>query len=120
MEIYRVEKDVPNWLYKAYDYVRTDAFCFGQNIPIEAEFSHDGAQTDLHAIVLVEDHKPVAGCRISYPKEGVGKIERVCVVREKQKTDTEAWLSGRRRSGLPKRDKTHCYQQSGQGGGILS
>lgn len=101
MEIYRVEKGVPNWLYKAYDYVRTDAFCFGQNIPIEAEFSHDEPQTDLHAIVLVEDHKPVAGCRISYPKEGVGKIERVCVVREKQKNgygsvairEAEKWLA---------------------------
>lgn len=101
MNIYRVEKGAPNWLYKAYDYVRTDAFCFGQNIPIETEFSHDEPQTDLHAIVLVEDHKPVAGCRISYPKEGIGKIERVCVVREKQKNgygsviikEAEKWLA---------------------------
>ena len=37
-EIYRVEKGSEEWKYKAYDYVRTDAFCYGQNIPIELEF----------------------------------------------------------------------------------
>ena len=101
MEIYRVKNGSPDWLYKAYDYVRTDAFCFGQNIPIEMEFSHDEPWTELHAIVLVEDHKPVAGCRISYPRESVGKIERVCVVREKQKSgygsllikEAESWIA---------------------------
>ena len=29
-EIYRVEKGSEEWKYKAYDYVRTDAFCCGQ------------------------------------------------------------------------------------------
>ena len=28
-EIYRVEKGSEEWKYKAYDYVRTDAFCCG-------------------------------------------------------------------------------------------
>ena len=40
-EIYRVEKGSEEWKYKAYDYVRTDAFCCGQNIPIELEFGQD-------------------------------------------------------------------------------
>ena len=101
MEIYRVKKGSPEWLYKAYDYVRTDAFCFGQNIPIEIEFSHDDPSEELFAIVLVEEHKPMGGCRITYPKEGIGKIERVCVVREKQKSgygsilikEAEKWLT---------------------------
>ena len=100
MEIYRVKQGSPDWLYKAYDYVRTDAFCFGQNIPIETEFSHDEPLEELLAIVLVEDHKPVGGCRITYPRAGVGKIERVCVIREKQKSgygsilikEAEKWL----------------------------
>lgn len=100
MEIYRVKEGSPKWLYKAYDYVRTDAFCFGQNIPIETEFSHDEPNEELLAIVLVEGHKPMGGCRIAYPKEGVGKIERVCVIREKQKSgygsilikEAEKWL----------------------------
>ena len=100
MEIYRIKEGSPDWLYKAYDYVRTDAFCFGQNLPIEIEFAHDVLSEELHAIVLVEDHKPVGGCRITYPKEGVGKIERVCVIREKQKSgygkilieEAEKWL----------------------------
>ena len=35
---------------------------------------------------MTEDHKPVAGCRIAFPAEKTGKIERVCVVREKQKS----------------------------------
>lgn len=101
MEIYRVKKDSPAWLCKAYDYVRTDAFCFGQNIPIETEFSHDEPLEELLAVVLVEDHKPIAGCRITYPKKGVGKIERVCVIREKQKSgygkilieEAEKWIT---------------------------
>ena len=40
-EIYRVEKGSEEWKYKAYDYVRTDAFCCGQNIPIELEFGQN-------------------------------------------------------------------------------
>lgn len=85
-EIYRVEKGSEEWKYKAYDYVRTDAFCLGQNIPIELEFGQDESKDDLQAILLTEDHKPVAGCRIAFPAEKTGKIECVCVVREKQKS----------------------------------
>ena len=72
----------------------------GQNIPIELEFSHDEKEEDLQAVLLVENHKPVAGCRIAFPDEKTGKIERVCVVREKQKggygriliQEAENWL----------------------------
>lgn len=100
MEIYRVTKGAPQWLYKAYDYIRTDAFCFGQNIPIEIEFGRETPEDELEAVIIIEDHKPVAGCRLVYPMEGVGKIERVCVVREKQKggygrvliEEAEKWL----------------------------
>ena len=56
-EIYRVEKGSEEWKYKAYDYVRTDAFCCGQNIPIELEFGQDESKDDLQAILLTEDHK---------------------------------------------------------------
>ena len=45
-EIYRVEKGSEEWKYKAYDYVRTDAFCCGQNIPIELEFGQDESKDD--------------------------------------------------------------------------
>lgn len=86
MEIYRVSKGSPDWLYKAYDYLRTDTFCCGQGIPVEFEFAHDEAKESLLAVVLIEDHKPVAGCRITYPGEKIGKIERVCVAREQQKS----------------------------------
>lgn len=65
MEIYRIEKDTAeNWLYKAYDYIRTDAFVYGQNIPMEIEFGHDEPKEELEAIVIMEDHKPVAGSHI--------------------------------------------------------
>lgn len=124
MEIYRVKKGSPDWLYKAYDYVRTDAFCFGQGIPVETEFSHDGAEEDLLAVVLVEEHKPLAGCRITYPKEGVGKIERVCVIREKQKSgygrilieEAEKWIleEGRKHIVISSQDRAAgFYQQLG-------
>lgn len=100
VEIYRIEKGAEAWKYKAYDYVRTDAFCVGQNIPIEIEFSHDEKEEELQAVLLIEDHKPVAGCRIAFPDKKTGKIERVCVVREKQKggygriliEEAEKWL----------------------------
>lgn len=85
MEVYRIQKDTDEWLYKAYDYVRTDAFCFGQDIPVELEFAGDADYRNTEGILITEDHKPVAGCRLSYPGEGVGKIERVCVIREKQR-----------------------------------
>lgn len=58
VEIYRIEKGAETWKYKAYDYVRTDAFCVGQSIPIELEFSHDEKEEDLQAVILIEDHKP--------------------------------------------------------------
>ena len=74
VEIYRIEKGAETWKYKAYDYVRTDAFCVGQSIPIELEFSHDEKEEDLQAVILIEDHKPVAGCRIAFPDEKTGKI----------------------------------------------
>jgi len=87
MDIIRLEKgNAPAWAYKAYDYVRTDAFVCGQGIPLETEFSHDGSKEDLNAIVLVDDHKPVAGCRITYPEAGTAQIGRVCVVRKRQKS----------------------------------
>ena len=54
-EIYRVEKGSEEWKYKAYDYVRTDAFCCGQNIPIELEFGQDESKDDLQVILLTED-----------------------------------------------------------------
>ena len=100
LKIYRIEKGAETWKYKAYDYIRTDAFCIGQNIPIELEFSHDEKEEELQAVILMEDHKPVAGCRIAFPDKKTGKIERVCVVREKQKggygrsliKEAEEWL----------------------------
>ncbi len=73
-EIYRVEKGSEEWKYKAYDYVRTDAFCLGQNIPIELEFGQDESKDDLQAILLTEDHKPVAGCRIAFPAEKTASL----------------------------------------------
>lgn len=103
MEIYRIEKNGEEWLYKAYDYVRTDAFCFGQNIPVELEFSGEEDSGNTEGILILEDHKPVAGCRIAYPREDVGKIERVCVIRRDQKKgygrilieEAEKWISER-------------------------
>lgn len=103
LKSYRVTKDSPKWLFKAYDYIRMDAFVFGQNIPVETEFSHDDPEEELEAVILVEAHKPVAGCRITYPREGVGKIGRVCVTREKQRQgighilmkEAEKWITER-------------------------
>ena len=85
MEVYRVTGTSPKWQLHAYNYIRTDAFCVGQGIPVETEFRGDASDDDFQGILVVEDHKPVAGLRIAYPKPDVAKIERVCTVREKQK-----------------------------------
>lgn len=104
MNTYRITKEgTPSWVYKAYDYVRTDAFVFGQSIPIEIEFGHDEPLAELEGIVLTEDHKPIAGCRITYPRENIAKIGRVCVVRERQRSgvghllieEAERWIAER-------------------------
>lgn len=104
MEVYRIEKqNAPAWLYKAYDYARMDAFVFGQGIPLKMEFGHEEPTEELEAIVLVEDHKPIAGCRITYPREDIGKIGRVCVIRERQRSgvghvliaEAEKWIAER-------------------------
>ena len=101
MEIYRVTKDSPEWQFHAYNYIRTDAFCFGQGIPVETEFNGDGDRENFEGILIVEDHKPVSGLRISYPRADIGKIERVCTVREQQKggygrimiAEAEKWIA---------------------------
>ena len=101
MEIIRVTKDSPEWHFHAYNYIRTDAFCFGQNIPVEREFNGDGPRDGFSGVVIIDDHKPVAGLRISYPRPGIAKIERVCTIREKQKSgygrvmiaEAERWIA---------------------------
>ncbi|MBQ8934915.1 MAG: GNAT family N-acetyltransferase [Oscillospiraceae bacterium] len=103
MEIYRVTKDSPRWQKIGYNAIRTDAFCFGQNIPVECEFEGDDLDGDLNIVLIVKNHKPVAGLRITYPLEGVGKIERVCTVREEQRSglgrimiaEAEKWIAER-------------------------
>lgn len=84
-EIYRVEKGSEEWKYKAYDYVRTDAFCCGQNIPIELEFGQDESKDDLQAILLTEDHKPVAGCRIAFRRKDRKNRACLCCQRKTEK-----------------------------------
>jgi predicted GNAT family N-acyltransferase len=101
MDVYRVTAESPPWMLKAYDYVRIDAFCFGQSIPIELEFSHDESPQEIQAVLVAENHKPIAGCRIYYPEPGVGKIGRVCVIRERQRSgvgrvlmkEAENWIA---------------------------
>ena len=102
MEAYRVTKDSEAWLFRAYDYARIDAFSFGQGIPIDREFGHEDPIDDKYlAVVLVDDHKPVAGCRVTFPEPGIGKIGRVCVVREYQRSgagsrlirEAEKWIA---------------------------
>jgi len=101
MEIYRIDDNSPKWMITAYNYVRTDAFCFGQNIPIEKEFSGDDPNEEIRAVLIIDEHKPIAGLRITYPEDGVAKIGRVCVIRERQKSgigsimmdDAEKWIA---------------------------
>ena len=122
MEIYRVTKDSPEWLFKAYDYARTDAFCFGQGIPIEGEFSHDEPADDTYrAVVVIDDHKPLAGCRITFPEENIGKIGRVCVIRDSQKggvgrlliQEAEKWIaeSGIRHIVINSQDRAQGFYE---------
>ena len=69
MDIYRITASSPEWQITAYNYIRTDAFCFGQRIPVEMEFSHDGPRDSFYGILIVDEHVPVAGLRITYPRK---------------------------------------------------
>ncbi|MDR1438930.1 MAG: GNAT family N-acetyltransferase [Clostridiales bacterium] len=119
MEIYRVEKGEPEWLCRAYDYARTDSFCFGQNIPFEMEFAHDAPREELQAVVMLEDHKPIAGCSITFPRKDTARIGRVCVIREKQRggygrllmADAEKWIleSGVRHIVIVSQDRAEAF-----------
>ena len=82
---------------------------YGQNIPIEVEFGHDEPKEELEAIVIIEDHKPVAGCRITYPREDIGKIGRVCVVRERQKSGVRPCSDCRSRE-VDRRKRLSAYR----------
>ena len=102
MEAYRVTKDSDAYLFKAYDYARIDAFTYGQGIPIDREFGHEDPVDEKYlAVVLLDDHKPVAGCRVTFPEEGIGKIGRVCVTRAYQRSgagtllirEAEKWIT---------------------------
>ncbi|WP_022770490.1 MULTISPECIES: GNAT family N-acetyltransferase [unclassified Butyrivibrio] len=105
MDIYRVTKDSPQWQHKVYEYARTDAFVFGQGIPIEAEYSHDEPiDEDYKAVIIVDNGKPVAGCRITFPADDIGKIGRVCVTREYQKSGIGTLLIGEAEKWILERD----------------
>lgn len=103
IEVYRVTGDSPRWQKIAYDYVRLDSFVVGQGIPVELEFCDDGSENDIRAVLLLKDHKPVSGCRITYhgdPGTGYAKIERIATVRENQRSgfgarmiaEAEKWI----------------------------
>ena len=95
MDVYRVTKDSPLWQHKVYEYARTDAFVFGQGIPVNIEYGHDEPlDDDYKAVIIVDDGKPVAGCKITFPAEDIGKIGRVCVAREYQKSGIGTLLIG--------------------------
>lgn len=98
-EIYRVEKGSEEWKYKAYDYVRTDAFCCGQNIPIELEFGQDESKDDLQAILVTEDHKPVAGCASHFRRKRQEKSSVSVLSEKNRKADTAACWSKPLRNG---------------------
>ena len=69
----------------------------------------------------MEDHKPVAGCRIVYPEEQIGKIERVCVTRACQKNgvghlligEAEKWIaeSGVRHIVINSQDRAQAFYE---------
>lgn len=122
MEAYRVTKDSDAYLFKAYDYARIDAFTFGQGIPIDREFGHEDPIDEKYlAVVLLEDHKPVAGCRVTFPEEGIGKIGRVCVTRAYQRSgagtllirEAEKWITekGIRHIVINSQDRAQAFYE---------
>jgi predicted GNAT family N-acyltransferase len=121
MEIYRIDGNSPKWMITAYNYVRTDAFCFGQNIPIEREFSGDGPEEDIRALIIVDGGKPIAGLRVTYPEDGLAKFGRVCVIRERQKSgvgrilmdEAEKWVlsEGDRRVVITSQDRAAGFYE---------
>jgi len=65
-------------LYEDALHVRRLVFIEEQNVPEEEEID-EFEQESLH-FVLYDDEKPVAAGRLRFIDEGVGKIERICVL----------------------------------------
>lgn len=63
------------WQRAGVHYIRTDAMCRGFTIPLEYEFAEDTPE-DTYILVL-DGIIPVSTCRLRYPDEKNGKIERV-------------------------------------------
>lgn len=76
MEAVRVTKD-KEWLKAGVYFVRTQAMCFGFDVPLEMEFEDDTAEQEY--ILVLDDGKPVSTCRVSV-EEGVGHVERVATL----------------------------------------
>ena len=62
MEAVRVTKD-KEWLKAGVYFVRTQAMCFGFDVPLEMEFEDDTAEQEY--ILVLDDGKPVSTCRVS-------------------------------------------------------
>jgi N-acetylglutamate synthase-like GNAT family acetyltransferase len=103
--------------------VRTDASVYGDGFPLKMEID-EKADVFYRYLMLTEKGKPIAACRLQTDASGVGKIERVSVIREQQKKgygrqliqETEKWAEelGMSRLVITSRETvTQFYQKLG-------
>lgn len=64
--------------------VRKTVFIHEQNVPEEEEI--DQYESDSVHFVLYDDHQKAAGAGRFRVLDGVGKVERICVLKENRKT----------------------------------
>ncbi|HIT88950.1 MAG TPA: GNAT family N-acetyltransferase [Candidatus Merdenecus merdavium] len=59
--------------------VRTQAMVNGFGIPLHEEFDEHDTE-DTKYILILDEEKPIATCRLYIETDGIAKIERVCVL----------------------------------------
>ncbi|ESU32681.1 hypothetical protein G3A_10080 [Bacillus sp. 17376] len=64
--------------------VRKTVFIYEQNVPEEEEI--DRFESDSVHFVLYDDNRKAAGAGRFRVLDGIGKVERICVLKEKRKT----------------------------------
>lgn len=65
-------------------YVRKTVFVEEQKVPIEIEI--DELESEATHFVLYDNNEPIGAGRFRVIDDGVGKVERICVINDKRKS----------------------------------
>lgn len=83
---YRITKESEYWKRACVYYIRLDEFAREFDIGVEHELDDKDSPDAEYILVMNEKGNPVSTCRLRYPEERLGKIERVSTIKEMRGT----------------------------------